>query len=193
MSRTPTTLEDIPRLIHRLQWRTRISTGLALVALVGGGAVTAYAAIPSPSTNLITACVTGIGTTRIVDTDAGQNCLVTEKKVQWGGGTRDVHWVNIDANGNIAASSDPKLLFFDYNPATAASTLAFYGVIDTTKCALTGAVSDLSFRHAGYNNVPVIVTVDSEGAAVIVRVRRTDNGQDATHMPYTVVVDCTHR
>jgi hypothetical protein len=82
-----------------------IVAGVVTVATTAGAV--AYASIPS-SDNMVTACVTSAtGSARIIDTDAGQTCLATETKVQWGGGMRFVgkwstkgSWPK-DASGNL--------------------------------------------------------------------------------------------
>lgn len=261
-----TTAEDtVPAWARRLQWRTRINTIMATLALVGGGAVTAYAAIPSSGDNTVTACVTGIGTVRIVDTDAGQKCLLTEKQVQWGGGmrsrgdwsvsngstyrqgdvvhagtslgcgsgrtgsyvrtayapgsdvgvapclsrnaslywlplaldgtegkdgNRDVHWVNVSATGTIVASSETPADFL--SDSTAENSYVKFVGVDPSKCALSTVVSDLSGGTAGADNVPVVGSAYVyQSGYVYATVRRADNGHAASHMPYTVFVDCT--
>jgi hypothetical protein len=72
---------------RRSRLRTVLSIGGVVAALAAAGTV-AYASIPAAD-GTVTACVMSTtGTVRIIDTDANQTCLTTEKKVQWSAGMR---------------------------------------------------------------------------------------------------------
>jgi len=62
--------------------RTTVIVSTAVLALAVGG--TAYATIPNSSTGVITGCYqTLLGNLRVIDTQAGQQCNLFEKRLDW--------------------------------------------------------------------------------------------------------------
>lgn len=76
---------DTTRFSRSTRRTTLLAAGVVLGMLTGGGI--AWAAVPHSSTGQITACVVKAGenkgTTRIIDTQAGERCKKSERQVSW--------------------------------------------------------------------------------------------------------------
>jgi hypothetical protein len=133
------------KLTFKGRW-TPVVAAAALVALASG---VAWAAIPSTTTAIITACYDTSGTVRVIDKDAGATCPVNTKQLQWNqqgrtgptghsgpaGAPGPAYWVRVAANSTVKAkTTSTQIELYD---AGVGAHWIYVPQLDAIQCAVT--------------------------------------------------------
>jgi hypothetical protein len=134
-----------------ITWRAgtvAVATGAAVIA----AGFAAYAAIPNSSTGTIDGCYSNLGgSLRVIDKQAGANCLATETPFNWNQtgrqgptgprgaqgapGPNTVHWVRVTKTAAIKNSGESVSNWSVYDGT--GYVYVQNSTVDLTKCAVT--------------------------------------------------------